>query len=161
MGTLAQKMIKSADLEQIKDKLNSAIAEEWLAFYQYWVGAQIAHGMMRSVVEVELLEHANEEYAHAQLLVDRLVQLGGEPANHPEQWTKLARCSYETPSNGDTKTLLKQNIRGEQCAIKTYQDLMSLTADKDPITHKLALQIMEDEVVHEEDLEAILSDMGA
>jgi len=36
---------------------------------------------------------------------------------------------------------------------------MQETKDKDPVTYELALQIMQDEVEHEEDLQALLEDL--
>ena len=35
-----------------------------------------------------------------------------------------------------------------------------MVKDKDPITYHMALSILEDEVEHEEDLEALSEDMG-
>jgi bacterioferritin len=54
---------------------------------------------------------------------------------------------------------LEQNIKGEQCAIDVYKSLLELTKDKDPITYNLLIDILEDEVKHEEDLQAILEDL--
>lgn len=59
--------------------LNAALAEEWLAYYQYWIGARVMEGPMRSEVEPELLLHADEELVHAVLVADRIMQLGGTP----------------------------------------------------------------------------------
>ncbi len=51
-----------------------------------------------------------------------------------------------------------QNIEAEQCAIEVYQKLAELTCDKDPITYFMALQILKDEVDHEEELQALEED---
>jgi bacterioferritin len=40
-----------------------------------------------------------------------------------------------------------------------YQELMAFTKDKDPVTYNLALEIMEDEIEHEEDLQAFAEDI--
>ncbi len=56
------------------------------------------------------------------------------------------------------KTLLIQNIAGEQCAISVYKKLMDMTKDKDPVTYNIALQIIEQEIEHEEDLQSLLED---
>ena len=29
------------DVSEVLDELNAALSEEWLAFYQYWVGALV------------------------------------------------------------------------------------------------------------------------
>ncbi len=54
---------------------------------------------------------------------------------------------------------VEQNIQGEQCAIEAYQKLSKMFKDKDSITYQLVLEILEDEVEHEEDLEALLEDL--
>ena len=56
--------------------------------------------------------------------------------------------------------LLEQNIKGEQCAISVYDKLMKLTKAADPVTYNIALQIIEQEVEHEEDLQSLLEDIS-
>ena len=58
------------------------------------------------------------------------------------------------------KTLLKQNVKGEQCAIEVYQRLADTVKEKDPITYNIAVQILQDEVEHEEDLQGLLEDIA-
>ena len=62
------------DVDNLLSQLNAALAEEWLAYYQYWVGALVVEGAMRSDVQGEFEEHAEEERHHAQLLADLLNQ---------------------------------------------------------------------------------------
>lgn len=54
---------------------------------------------------------------------------------------------------------MEQNIKGEHSAIAVYQKLLTVVEGKDAIPAHLVLEILEDEVEHEEDLEAILADM--
>ena len=35
---------KKLDVESLLSQLNAALSEEWLAYYQYWVGALVAEG---------------------------------------------------------------------------------------------------------------------
>ena len=158
MGTQGRKIV-SLDLKVLLKQLNKAFADEWLAYYQYWVGAKVAQGRMRGIVAKELEEHAGEELEHAGMLADRIAQLGGTPLLKPEDWAKETSCGYDTPSNPETKALLAQNIKGEQCAIVTYKKLLDMVRGKDDITEKIVLEILEDEVEHEEDLQAMLEDM--
>ena len=67
MGKAAIK-VSSVDVDKLLEMLNAALAEEWLAYYQYWIGARLMEGPMRSEVEPELLVHANEELGHAELV---------------------------------------------------------------------------------------------
>jgi bacterioferritin len=158
MGTKAREIL-GMDAEQLIEMLNKALADEWLAYYQYWVGAKVAKGPMRGAVTVELEEHATEELGHALLLVDRILQLGGTPLLAPKDWYEMTNCGYETPDDPYVEVLLKQNIAGEQCAIGVYKALADLTKDTDPVTYELALQIMTDEIMHEEDLQALQEDI--
>ena len=81
--------VLNLDVQKLVEMLNAALCEEWLAYYQYWVGAHVAEGPMRSEVESEMLVHADEELAHANKLIARIVQLGGTPVLSPDQWMKL------------------------------------------------------------------------
>ena len=158
MGTKGREIV-GVDVNELLNLLNKAYADEWLAYYQYWVGAKVARGRMRGIIAEELEQHAQEELGHAELLVKRMAQLGGTPLLTLEDLLKQSNCGYDAPTDPDTRTLLVQNIKGEQCAIETYQKLFDFVKGKDPITEKLVLEILADEVEHEEDLEAMLEDM--
>jgi bacterioferritin len=158
MGTKGREIV-GMDVNELVKELNKALADEWLAYYQYWIGAKVAVGQMRNAVVEELEEHAKEELEHAEMLVERILQLGGTPLLDPADWYKKTNCKYEIPSDPKVKVLLEQNIRGEQCAIEVYNKLVNMTRDVDPITYNMVLEILEDEVEHEEDLEALLEDI--
>jgi bacterioferritin len=158
MGTKGREIV-GADVEKLVEMLNRALADEWLAYYQYWVGAKVIQGPMRGAVAGELAEHAAEELEHAEMLTERILQLGGTPLLKPEDWFKMTNCGYEIPEDPYVETLLEQNIKGERCAIDVYQKLAEFTKDVDPITYHIALEILEDEVEHEEDLEAFVEDI--
>lgn len=158
MGTKGRAIVKM-DVKALIEQLNKALADEWLAVYQYWAGSKVATGRMRGIIAAELEEHAKEEMEHANKLTDRIIQLGGTPITNPDEWKKLTNCGYDEPTDPNTKKLLQQNIKGEQCAIAVYEKLLAMVEGKDVITAHLILEILEDEVKHEEDLEAILEDM--
>lgn len=158
---MGKKSVKIANLDVSKliDMLNAALSEEWLAYYQYWIGARVMEGPMRSEVEPELLLHADEELAHAVQLVDRIIQLGGTPVLTPEDWTKLARCKYAVPSDYYIEAILNQNLEGERCAIERYQEIAAYTEGKDYATYQMAVGILNDELEHEEDIESWITDI--
>jgi bacterioferritin len=158
MGTKGRAIV-GMDVDVLIEKLNKALADEWLAYYQYWIGAKVAAGPMRGAVTFELEEHATEELGHALLLVDRIMQLGGTPLLKPQEWFEVTNCGYEAPEDPYVEVLLEQNIKGEQCAIEVYQELATLTRDGDPVTYEIMLQILTDEITHEEDLQALAEDI--
>jgi len=158
MGTRGIEIVEM-DIAQLLELLNSAFCDEWLAFYQYWLGAKVVKGPMKDAVIAELEQHATEELNHALMLTSRIIQLGGTPVTSPKQWYKWTNCGYDAPDDPFVKTVLLQNIKGEQCAISTYQKLMKKTENADPVTHNIILQILEQEVEHEEDLQSLLEDL--
>ena len=87
MGEMAKK-ISNIDNEELLKVLNEAFAEEWLAYYQYWIGAQVIEGPMRTSIQGEFMKHAKEELEHAEWLAVRIIQLGGTPILNPADWEK-------------------------------------------------------------------------
>ncbi|MCU0459363.1 MAG: ferritin [Bacteroidales bacterium] len=157
MAEIGRSIVKM-DVEELLTLLNKALADEWLAYYQYWIGAKVVKGPMKDAVIAELELHATEELTHAQLLVDRIVQLGGTPVLSPDEWSRITNCGYDAPEDPFVSVVLDQNIKGEQCAIRVYNKLLSITREADPITYNIVLQILTDEVEHEEDLVALKED---
>jgi len=158
MGTRGTEIV-GMDVNELLTLLNKAFSDEWLAYYQYWIGAKVVKGPMKDAVIAELEIHATEELSHALLLSGRIIQLGGTPVTNPQDWFKLTNCGYDAPDDPFVKTILKQNIKGEQCAISTYNKLLKATANTDPITYNIILTIISQEVEHEEDLQALLEDV--
>ncbi|OFX19253.1 MAG: ferritin [Bacteroidetes bacterium GWA2_31_9b] len=158
MGKEAIK-VASVDVKKLLKMLNAALSEEWLAYYQYWIGARLMEGPMRSEVEPELLLHADQELGHAVLVVNRIIQLGGTPVINPSQWTKLAGCDYDEPSDPYIEVILEQNLKGERCAIRRYQEIADYTAGKDHSTHQMAVTILNEELEHENDIEDWITDI--
>ena len=71
----------------------------------------------------------------------------------------MTNRGYDPPEDPYVKTLLEQNIKGEQCAIEAYSSLHKVTKDKDPISFMMVVEILKDEVEHEDDLQSLLEDM--
>lgn len=158
MGTKG-KLIVGMDVDELITSLNKAFSDEWLAHYQYWIGSMVVKGPDKQSVIAELIQHSNEELMHATSLANRIIQLGGTPVTKPEDWYKFSTCGYDAPDDPYVMTILDQNIKGEQCAIMTYSSLLEKVKDKDPVTYTILLTILQQEVEHEEDLEALKEDI--
>ena len=151
--------ISNLDVSQMIQMLNEALAEEWLAYYQYWIGARLIVGPMRSEIEPELLLHATQELGHAELVVNRIIQLGGTPLINPNQWKQFAQCDYEQPDDPYIEAVLEQNLKGERCAIQRYQSLAEFADGKDHSTYQMAVTILNEELEHEHDIEDYIADI--
>lgn len=145
---------------QLIHHLNKALADEWLAYYQYWVGAKVARGDMKKDVVAELLQHATDEKRHADMLADRIMELGGKPLLDFAQLQKYTACGYLVPpTDGSLRIILEQNIKGERCAIHGYKELAAMTKDNDQVTFKMISEILADEEEHDRDLSGLLKKM--
>ncbi len=159
MGKEGVKIIHEIEVKKVIEMLNSALSEEWLVFYQYWLGAQLMEGPMRTAIEAELMKHAQEEFGHAALVATRIIQLDGIPVTSPQDWFKLSKCKYFPPTDLYIETILKENLSGERCAIETYQTIANYTDGLDYATYRMATQILSDELEHEQDIEDWLQDI--
>lgn len=151
--------ILGIDSQKLVGMLNEALAEEWLAFYQYWIGARVMVGPMRSEIETELLNHATQEFNHAGLLIDRIIQLEGTPILSPQEWSEYAKCPYAKPEDPYIETILEQNLHSERCAINRYKEIADYTNGKDHATYQTATTILNEELEHEQDLEDWIGDI--
>ena len=158
MGTRGTAIV-GMDVKKLLELLQRAYCDEWLAYYQYWLGAKIVKGPMKDAVIAELEQHATEELNHALMVTTRIIQLGGAPITTPQDWYKWTNCGYDAPDDPYVKIILEQNIKGEQCAIDVYQKMIQETQTKDPVTYNMAVTILEQEVEHEEDLQSLLEDL--
>lgn len=157
MGEMAKKIVKT-DLEHLLKVLNEAYAEEWLAYYQYWIAAKVAMGLNRTAVVGEFEEHAAEELKHADWLADRIIQLGGTPILNPDEWDDIAHCKYITPHNFDVVALVRDNLEAERCAIGRYEGICDLTHNSDYETFRLSRKILKEEIEHEQEMEDFMAD---
>ena len=157
MGEMAKKIVKT-DLEHLLKVLNEAYAEEWLAYYQYWIAAKVAMGLNRTAVVGEFEEHAAEELKHADWLADRIIQLGGTPILNPDEWDEIAHCKYITPHNFDVVALVRDNLEAERCAIGRYEGICDLTHNSDYETFRLSRKILKEEIEHEQEMEDFMAD---
>lgn len=158
MGTKGREIV-GMDVNRVIELLNKAFADEWLAYYQYWLGAKVVAGPMKDAVITELMEHAADELRHADMVSERILQLGGTPLTTPKKWFEMTNCGYDEPADPYIRKIVDQNIKGEQCAISVYHALIEEIGMKDPVTYNMAVQILQDEVEHEEDLQALLEDL--
>lgn len=159
MARRGNSIIKGIEINEIITVLNKAYADEWLAYYQYFIEAKVIKGIMKDAAIAELTQHAADELRHANMVADRILQLGGIPLLHPQEWFTHTNCGYEEPKDFDVVSILEDSIKGEQCAISIYSQIVDMTRNKDVVTYDMVSQILADEVEHEEDLQTLHDDI--
>ena len=157
------KLLKAADYEQnanLIQALNSALADEYLAAYQYLAPIGLAVGKERANVEAEFDKHYHEELEHASKMKQRIIQLGGTPLLSPEEWFSNTSCGYTRPNDFNTGVLVQQNLEAEMKAIDVYNNLVALCQElNDQITLDIVKEILADEEEHKQDLTDFKADM--
>ena len=144
--------------EEIVNMLKSAYADEMLAFHYYWYTSIFMQGLGFVTITNKFKEGAMEELKHAELLADRLNQLGEMAFSSPSEWTKNSHFASIDPSEHLTlKSAVEKAMEIEGEAIKHYNALVKKSKDVDFVTFELANEILADEVKEEQDLEDILT----
>lgn len=156
-------MIKNLENKDLVTLLQSALAEEYLQWYQYTVVIPFAVGQDRVNIVEAFKEHAKDELEdHAAWLIERINQLDGVPTlvDEPSKWNLCAVHKYITPKPPyDVCTLLEQNIQSEKGAIETYTTLEAVTRHNDIVTNKKVKEILADEQEHLQNLIDLYKDI--
>lgn len=153
------------DLDGLKGLLYRAAAEEVQAYYQYILPAKFLVGPLRPDIEKEFVENAKDELDdHFDKILTRLSQLGADvtPIDSLDKLAGVAVGKYIVPEAPyDVSKLLMDNIEAEKEAIQTYRLLCGFTKEFDPVTHKMAKEILSDEEEHLSDLQDLLADVSS
>ncbi|MCG8276074.1 ferritin-like domain-containing protein [Stenotrophomonas sp. NLF4-10] len=144
----------SADRTAVVKLLNDALATEWVCVLRYYRHYYMAKGMLADAVKAEFLEHAQQEQAHAGMLAERIVQLGGEPDFDPD--TLTARSHAEYKEGGNLRDMVRENLVAERIAIDSYREMINFIGDKDTTTKRILEHILAQEEEHADDFADML-----
>ena len=156
------KEIAGAGVPQLLKYLNSAYADEWIAYFHYTWAADFVEGLNYPNVASKLDEIAKDELEHMGELADRIFELGGEPEREFGNLQKIANCKKVIfPKNErDLDGVLEAVANAEGCAIDVYNKLIKKIApcyEKDIRTFHLIEHILSEEIEHEEAFENLMS----
>jgi bacterioferritin len=143
-----------ADRSKVIGVLNEVLATELVCTLRYRRHYHTAEGLASESVKQEFLEHAREEQEHADLVAERIVQLGGEPDFNPK--TLADRSHAEYVEGDDLRSMIEEDLVAERIAIETYMEIARWLGDGDPTSRRLIEQILEKEEEHAEDLVSLL-----
>lgn len=136
--------------DDIVKLLNDSLATELVCTLRYKRHHFTAKGMASPAIAEEFLVHANEETEHADMIAERIVQLGGEPDFNPK--SLLARSHADYDESLDLKAMIKANLVAERVAIEAYTQTIRLIGDKDSTTRRIIEHILSQEQEHAEEL---------
>jgi bacterioferritin len=119
----------------------------------------VASGFRGATAAEEFLEHAVEEQQHADLIAQRIVQLGGKPDFDPDGLQDRSHSEYQACDTLDE--MLRENLVNERIAIESYSEMIRFIGDGDPTTRRLLEEILAKEEEHAEDLADLMREVGA
>jgi bacterioferritin len=143
-----------AERERVIEVLNQVLATEVVCALRYRNNYHVAHGIHAEPVAQEFLEHAQQEEDHADRLMARIVQLGGEPNLDPRGLAERAHAEYH--GSGSMRDMLRENLIAERIAIDSYTQIVRWLGDRDPTTRRLMEEILAQEEEHADDLATLL-----
>jgi bacterioferritin len=143
-----------ADVDRVIEVLNQSLATELVCVLRYRQHHFAATGLHAAPVAQEFLEHANEEQRHADLLAQRIIQLGGVPDMNPQTLTGRAHSQYVT--SRELRSMIEENLVAERIAIAAYTEIIGWLGDGDPTTRRVFEEILATEEEHAEDMLSLL-----
>jgi len=143
-----------ADRKTVIKVLNEALATEIVCVLRYRRHYFMASGINADSVAAEFLQHSNDEQGHADLIAQRIVQLGGEPNLNPEGLLTRSHAEYV---EGETLTdMIKEDLVAERIAIDSYREIIQYLGNDDPTSRRLMETILAVEEEHADDLVSLL-----
>lgn len=143
-----------ADKKVVIKLLNDALATEWVCVLRYYRHFFTASGMLADAVKAEFLEHAQQEQAHANLLAERIVQLGGEPDLNPDTLSRRSHAEYK--EGQDLRDMVKEDLIAERIAIDSYREMINYIGDRDTTTKRILESILAQEEEHADEFSDLL-----
>ena len=139
---------------KIVEMLTVALADQLLSAYQYWVCKNMVRGNGRSDVIPQFEQHYKDELEHADEIMLRIKELGGNPIPNPSDWVEIANPWKEI----NTKSACKQldiTIQAQQDAIDYYNKIIDFCRGNDQVTMRICRSILTDETQHLYDLKML------
>lgn len=147
----------AADRETVLKLLNDALATEMVCVLRYRRHHFMARGIHAKGIADEFLVHANEEQGHADVIAERIVQLGGEPDFSPAGLVSRSHSEYV---EGETLVeMIKENLVAERIAIDSYRDIIYYIGKNDPTTRRILEGILAVEENHADELADLLEEL--
>jgi len=146
-----------ADRETVLKLLNDSLATEIVCVLRYRRHFFMAKGIYSKSIAEEFLAHSNEELAHADMIAERIVQLGGEPDFSPNTLTTRSHAEYIAADS--LVDMIQEDLIAERIAIDSYREVIQYLGDQDPTTRRMLESILAIEEEHADELADLLNDL--
>ena len=145
----------TANRENVIRLLNEALATEIICVLRYKRHQFMAKGIHAEAVATEFMEHAAEEQQHADLIAERITQLGGAPDYNPQSLSSRSHSEYK---EGETLLdMIKEDLVAERIAIDSYREIIQYLGPRDSTTRRIMEEILAKEEEHADDLATLIA----
>jgi bacterioferritin len=142
-----------ADPQQVIPTLNQLRATEVTSYLQYKQHAYRAVSLFAPGLKSDFEAHATLELHHADLLAQRIQQLGDVPLYSPVEIAAQAASVGVRPEQGPTlREMIIENLMLERQQVAAYTTLVHEIGERDPTTRRLLLEILADTERHASEL---------
>jgi bacterioferritin len=142
------------DVNKTIEILNEALATEIVCVLRYMHHYFMATGVHATAARDEFKEHADAEREHADMLAERIQQLGGKPDFNPK--SLLERSASQYVEGEDLADMIREDLVAERIVIEIYQEMIRYFADNDTTTRTILEKLLADEEEHASDLTDLL-----
>ena len=142
-----------ADAKRVVEQLNRLRATEIASYLQYKQHAYTAVSLLSSALKSEFAAHAEIELQHADILGERIQQLGGMPVYSPTEIARKADEEGVRAEQGATLAeMVTENLMLERRQVAAYTALLREIADSDPTTARMLGAILAETEKHAAEL---------
>jgi len=142
------------DVHKTIEILNDALATEIVCILRYKFHAIAAQGIHSENVKEEFATHARDEEEHADMIGERINQLGGKPNFNPEGL--LTRSATQYVEGTSLLSMIEEDLVAERIAVETYREMVRFFANRDPTTRQMLETILAKEEEHANDMHDLL-----
>jgi len=160
MGRTEKKLLgKNASV--IVDILKKAYSDEMRIFHSFWYVGINMEGIGLVTYAAALRTQATGELGHAELLADKISELGDRAPSDPTEWKQYSTIGPLDPAQHLTlRSALERALEFEGKAVENYNALAKKALELgDYVTYNLATTVMADEVKDEQHTEDVLKSL--
>lgn len=159
MGELGRKLAGTGRSAALRI-LQRAYADEWFAHYNYQFAARTLRGHYSPAILDLLQRKTLRAFERANRLAARICELGAQP---PAKLGDLLPAASNKPfklpkSMSDVKGVLTAVLDAERTSLRTFDALCAAARGKDPVTERLAQDLLVEMAAGEEEIEKLIGD---
>lgn len=157
MGRMEKKIL-GENIPMIVKLLKKAYCDEMQIFHFLWYVSINMEGIGLVTYAASLKTQATEELMHAELLSNRISELGEKAPSNPSVWNASSNIGALDPIQHLTlRSALEKTMEFEGKAVENYNNIVKKASEIDDfVTRSLATTILVDEVKDEQHTEDVL-----